>query len=406
MRVWVDVLDGANARIGDGPVLVQSASIKRKLDGVGSVAINAPAADARAIRLLQVGRRLAIHAELGGTLRELGRGTIQSITIKESTGGATLAAKGPDALDELKARTTHLNRDYDNQAVSTVVAALVGLANWTATVDTGLGSVTRKFDGESVLKALQLLADGGGWHLRHESGTVLAFGALGADTGLRLVQRSQAAHDLYTNDLVTLIEDISLEQTSGDVANWIIPLGKDDAGGRLTLEHSTRTTPYTIQTMTGPDSSTLYFLADSASIATYGQRERVLALNTIVALGSTATDLERAANALYDAAAATLARSSERQDVYRVRFRKAWQTAVRPGDKVRLVYRGEVKQAGISVRYLDTDALYWVLDVDESVGVEGHSVSVAISNVDRQVRDGVQVVADAIEGVQLQSVRG
>ncbi len=402
MRLWVDALDGSGNKLGSGPVRnVQTATIKRKLDGVGGFSLSLAASDERELDLLQVGRRVVIYGELGGTVRELGRGTINKITIKDGAQGALMLVKGPDALIELKQKSTLPGRAYDDQAVSAVVSSLAGLAGWTATTDAGLGNVTLKFAGESALKALQTLANTLGLHFRAETGQALTFGALGADTGVRLIQRSRAHRDIYSNAQVTLIRSIRQITSSGDVVNWIIPLGKDG----LTLEHSTRSSPYTIQTMTGPDGNTIYYLADATSVAHYGQVEKVLSWSEIEALGSTSADLERAANTLYDAAATWLARSATLQQEYSVQFVKAWEQTIRPGDKVRLVYQGMVERVGGTATYISVDELLWVLDVQETLGSEGHVVSVKLGNVDREAQDALQTVANTIERVNVDAVR-
>ena len=393
MRLWVDVLDAAGERLGDGPIRPQRVTVKRKLDGIGSFTVTVPASAPRA-QLLTAGHTVVIWAHYGGQTREMGRGVVREVTTSESAGGAVLTAKGPDALEALRRKSTLPGRVYDDQAVADVVSELAGLAGWTANVDAVVGNVTLGFDGENVLKALRTVAETTGLHFRHETGTTLTFGALGADTGLRLVQRSQLPEDIYHNTLVVLIARIRQKANAKDVVNWVIPRGRDG----LTLEHSTRTSPYAVKSMSGPDGGTIYYLEDAASVAAYGQIEQVVDFSEIEALGSTAQDLENAANTLYDAAAAWLAWRRDEQEIYSVRLRApSVPVVIKPGDKVRLVYRGEVRDVTGTVRYLDVDALHWVLDVQEVFGVEGHAVTVKLSNVDRQERDVAQLVAAAVE---------
>lgn len=397
LRVFVDVLDGSGNRIGPGPVTaIASASVTRKLDGAGSFTLTAPATDERALELLTENRQVVIYAFLGGIIRELGRGTIHERDIKGGPGDTVLSVSGPDALEQLKQRNVLLNRAYNNEAIAMAVGNLASLASWSAYVDTGLGQISITFNGESALKALQTIAEAQGLHLRHESGTTLRFGVMGDDIGLRLIQRSTVPQELYGNRAIALIEDITLSSSRKTLANWLLPLGgPEDAP--FDLSASTRTTPYPIQTMTGPDGSTLSYLADAASIAAYGRIERVLLFKALTQADSTPLAAQQAANMLYDAAATWLGRAAVRQDVYSVKLRKVWETTIRPGDKVRLVYRGEVTQRGVVVRYLDTDDLYWVLDVQESIGVEGHVVYLKLSNVDEREQDAVQLLIDAVE---------
>lgn len=402
MRLWVDVLDDAGQRLGNGPLTaVNLATVKRKLDGAGSFSLALPGSDIRSSQLLTEGRTVAIYAELGDTLRELGRGRITGITGKESASGPLISVKGQDALDDLKRASTWLNREYDDAAITTIVSELAGLAGWTADVDAGLGNTTIRYNGVSVLKALQALAQQQGLHLRHEGGTALKFGAMGEDNGLRIVQRRTLHQEAYLNQEIVFPGTLSWERSVSAVANVVLPVGYQ---GSVTLEHSTRSSPYPIQTMTGPGGETLYYIQDATSIAAHGRIEAVQGFPDVKALGDTATDLERAANALYDAAAAWMSQRSETQYIYSLELKKVWGTTIRPGDKVRLIYKGAVTRDGIEVSWLDTNALYWVLDVTENLGSEDHTVSAQLSNIDRLERNAVQAVADALDVVNGVSV--
>ncbi len=402
MRLWVNVLDDAGQRLGDGPLTpVTTATVKRKLDGAGSWSFTLPASDPRSNRLLTVGRTVVLYGAQPGSgggeaIRELGRGRVTDIGGKESATGPLLTVRGLDALDDLKRASTWLNRVYDDQPVAAIASELAGLAGWTAEVDAGLGNTTIRYNGVSVLKALQALAQQQGLHLRHEGGTTLKVGALGQDNGLRIVQRRTLYHEIYLNNEVVFPGSLSWGRSIDAVANVLLPVGYE---GSVTLEHCTRSGPYAIQTMTGPGGDTLYTLQDDASIAANGRYELVKAFPDIKPLGDTATDLERAANALYDAAAAWMGQRSAAQQVYTLTLEKAWAKTIRAGDKVRLIYKGAVVRDGVEMSWIDTNALYWVLEVTENLGSEAQTVQVSLSNVDRLETDGVQLVADALDVV-------
>jgi hypothetical protein len=406
MRLWADVYDAAGNRLGAGPVLtLTSASVTRALDGAGSVSVSAPLADDRARSLLTNERRIRIFVEHDGTTRELGRGIIRKVDVGATSSGWSLSADGPDSFDELKRVNVLLNRQYSDQAVSSIVNSLVGLASWTATNDSGMGNTSARFDGASILKALQELANNKGYHIRlGTSPGVVEFGAFGTDTGLRLVNPERAGYDLYSNDQILLIERVSLAMETEAVANWLLPVGAGEGNAALTLAKSTRTTPYTIQSTTGPDGKTLYYLSDATSITAYGQIQKVGTFKDIAPLSNSDADVTLAANALYDAAAAWLERYSVRQDTYRVTCRKA-RTNIRPGDKVRLIYKGVIDREDGSSTYLDIDEVMWVMKVTEKIGLEGVTTALEISTVDKYQEDSATLVLGALEAIEIRNLK-
>lgn len=400
MDLWIDVTDASGVRQGAGPVrAVTAATINRVLDGVGTWSINASAASGRNVALLTPGYYTVIYGRVRGVTRELGGGLIDRVQVKDSASGPVMQVKGPDRLDDLKRVSTLLGRQYNDQAVADIVDDLVGVAGWTANTDAGLGDTSIRYDGDSVLKALQLLAENTGTHLRLNGTNAIDFGALGADIGLRLVQRQALGWGAYENQAIAFVETISLERSRRDVINWILPLGNKDQDPRVTLAYSTRSTPYTIHNVVGPDGTTLYYISDAGSIADYGQRQAVRVWSKIEAASSDPADLTAAANALYDAAAAELARASTHQDVYSLDLVGVTST-IRPGDRVRVVYHGAVQVDGQDVIYMDIDDLFWVLDVSETLGSEGQSVSISVSNVDRAAPDAAGAVAETISKVR------
>lgn len=405
MRIWVDVYSHDGTRLGEGPITsVMNASVVRALDGAGSVSFDIPLTDERGRSLLVNERRARIYVEEDDAVRLLGSGVIRNLKVSATPGGWRLSADGPDDLEALKRVNTLLGRKYSNQPITTVAAALVALASgWTVNAS-GAGNTSIRFDGVSVLKALQALVDQHGLHLRlGTDANSLEVGAFGASTGLRLVNAERAAADIYANDEVALIETLSLVQDSEAVANWLIPIGAGEGTAALTLRKSTRTTPYPIQNMVGPNGKRIYYLADSASIASYGQIEKVGTFKNIAPLSNTDADIRNAANALYDAAAAWLQRYSVRQDTYRCTLKKT-RVSVRPGDKVRLIYKGIVERDGQPYTFLDVDAEFWVLKVTERVGLQGLTTTLEIASVDRYELDSAQVVIGALEAITLRNV--
>lgn len=405
MRLWVDVLNADGERLGPGPVVAaQTATVQRVLDGAGGWSLSLPAAEQRHLDLLVEGHYVAIWGEQNGALRALGGGQIEAVTLRGAVDGAVMQVKGPDRLAELKHASTLLGRQYSSAPIAAVASELAGLAGWTAVVESGLGATTLEFNGESALKALQTLIETHGLHLRLGEGErVVEIGTFGEDCGVRLIQRRMLGIDVYDNPHVTLIESITAKRDEREIVNWLLPLGAKEQAPRVTLGQSTRTGPYTIQSIAGPDGTTLYYLSDATSAAQYGERQVVKVYDQVKAASTAPADMTSAANALYDAAASDLARANQRQESYDLTLVGVKQT-IRPGDLVRVVYQGAVERDGERVAWLDTDDLYWVVEVSETWGSEGHNVSMSVSNVDRVAEDAAQTVARTVAKVRAMEV--
>lgn len=406
MRLWADVLDTNNRKVGDGPITsLLSASVTRALDGAGSISVDVPLTDERARTLLTNEARLRIYLEEDNVQRELGRGTVRNVKLSGNASSYRLSADGPDALDELKRYNTLLGRAYAGQSVEDIAAALVGLVpGWTVSADAGGNLYSARLDGVSVLKALLTMVEQQGVHLRPGTApNTLEIGAFGDFSDLVLINPTMAPAGLYANNDVALIENISLTQNSEAVANWLLPIGGGEGTAALTLEHSTRSWPYVIQTMAGPDGRTLYYLTDDASVALYGTIQKVGTFKNISPVTNSAADVVNAANALYDAATAWLQRNSVVQDSYAVTLKKTRQN-LRPGDTVRLLYGGVVLRDGEPYTWLEVDELFWVLKVTERVTASGLSTSLEISTVDRHREDAASIILGALESIELRNI--
>lgn len=174
------------------------------------------------------------------TPRELGRGIVRKISASEASNGYPLTLSGPDQLDELRNVNCLLGRIFNGDNVDDAVDTLVSLAGWTADTTGVTGTVYARFDGTSVLRALQEIARLKGYHFRLSGDKTITFGALGDDSGLRAIQPgSSVTPELELNNDVLLIDRLTWTHDSEAIANWIVPVsGQMDA--LLTLAHSTR----------------------------------------------------------------------------------------------------------------------------------------------------------------------
>lgn len=405
LRLWVDVLDNAGVKTGEGPLVnVEQARIARVLDGAGSITLEVPGTDERVARLAQNERRVRIWADGHTGKRMIGGGRIRKIRGRHHPdSGWSVTLDGPDDLDDLRRKSVLLGREHEAAALSSVVSELVDLADWGASTNFS-ATIDTRFDGASVLKALQYLVSEQGIHFRQGIGpNTIEVGVFGESNGITILNAPKDGVAIYTDPSLAYIEQIDIEDDSEDVINWLIPLGGGDGESALTLEHSTRTSPYTIQSLTGPDGRTLYYIADAASIAAYGEIQKVGTFKHINPLSTNTGDMTNAANALYDAAAAWLRRQAVKQTVYNAILRNVEKT-IRVGDRMHMIYKGFIPANGVYMPFVDINDDLWVTKVSETHGLTGRTVQVELSTIDRHQMDAARVVIGALEQLEVQNV--
>ncbi len=264
--------------------------------------------------------------------------------------------------------------------------------------------LTARFDGESILKAIGLLLEQDGLHFREEvsesGGSLvknLAFGDFGASAGVIISGPAPYDSVIIDDPALATASSLSVEETSEEVWNRIIPLGGGDGTAQLTLEHATRQSPYQIKTLTGPDGGVIYCLEDSASVATYGRRTRAFVAKDVAPLSNTKTALQRAADALYDLAAAQLRFWKNKQTAYRIKC-LALEPSVKPGDKVRLRWRGVAEHWGERFVYLDIDTELYVLSRRRRFSEDGTEESeLVVSDIQQRLQTEDEVIVGKLE---------
>ncbi len=175
--------------------------------------------------------------------REVGTGIIRNLQGSLEGGAYNLTLSGPDELDSLKRVNTLLNRLYTNVDTGDALDDLIALAAGWSIDYTGItGTLYAKFDGVSVLKAIQDIATQTGYHFRLNSSQAVKFGALADDSGKRILQAGHALpQEAYANEDVLFIERLTWDERSDEIANWIVPLGKGEGEASITLARATRT---------------------------------------------------------------------------------------------------------------------------------------------------------------------
>lgn len=405
MQLWADIYDANDVLIA-GPIAIGKAKITRVLDGAGSFSFSIPAMVDQ-VEMLTFERRVILYAQQSnGTRREIGRGIVRK--LRSDPGDRMLDVSGPDILGELKQYSVLLGRIYDQETLSNELSDLLSLADgWGLRAKDGATPsplVDDRFDGVNVLKAIGIRLSSIGQHFRLAAyAKVLEYGTFGDDSGLTLFGgQRDTTHEIIFNDDVAIVEDLTVDGTSEDLCNRIIPVSGGEGEAALNLAHSTRTTPYTILS-TAVGAKTVRYLQDDESIDAHGIHEKVLSFD-IAPIANNSAAVEVADNALYDAAAEELRRRKDPLyafDVGGVKLSKP----LRPGQKVRLVYKGLVNTRSGDKMFIDVDGDMWVMKVSESFSSSGLSFDMELSSIDRVRMDATEIIVGAIEKAELRGLK-
>jgi hypothetical protein len=397
MRLWADVYatDGTT-RLGAGPVALLEASVTRALDEAGSVSFAFAAGDERARDLCVNERWVRVWVDEDGDGREVGRGIIRRMEMS----GDVVRVEARGALDALTRRTVGRNRVYQAAAVGEMAAELADIAGWAVEAEDELGLQTARFSGTNVLKALIRMCEERGIHLREgEAFKSVAVGAFGAVADVVVTNTPVLAREVYAQGGLLLIERLTETATTEAVANRVRPLGAGEGEAALTLANSTRAGILSVS----ENGAVEYYLEDAESVAALGVIERYVTFKEIAPVANNVAAKTLAANALYDAAAAWLARNANEVRTYAISARKPTQR-LRVGDRVRVVYSGQVWRDGQAVRTAEIDALMWVMGMTERIGEGGCTVELQVSTVDQRRADAAGRLVGALEAIEVQNV--
>ncbi|MFH0938235.1 MAG: hypothetical protein V1899_03005 [Planctomycetota bacterium] len=401
----LDLFSSGGTALG-GLFTARGINVRFALDQIGSLSFSVPATDPMTANLVGGVHVKAYHKTNGYIGEYILRKPTKSVSQTE------IRYEGWSLMQELVFANTYLRRQYNNIAVSTVLSVanvsgnLYGLlygTGWTpGTIDGSLGNITVAYEGQSIFEAIAAIGSRMKLHFREgATARTLDFGAMGVDSGKRLVMPQLMTSDLNANTLAGIAESIEEVTDTDEIWNTIVPLGGGQGLGALTLQTSTRTTPYTIQTGTNPDSSSYWYLADAASVATNGTRVKVLPFTDINPLSNSDADIINGANALYDKASAYLQWYKDAHLIYNVTARQvAW--SVKCGDKIRLEYRGVVTQRGAAFKWADINDLFYVMERTDTFDASGSAQTVLLlSNLGRRQIDDAAIVIGALQAVKV-----
>lgn len=416
MRIWAVVFNANYSLVvSDGPIYLESVSITRSLDRL--TRLNAPVAgnDIRALQYITARNVVEIYAQEttpadlpAVAARLLGAFIIDNLNVSINESGIKRSIQGTGVMLALKDKLTLPGLTYDDATIEDIFNGTNGLAvlaGWTADVEAGIAANTTsvRFDGTNIFKSMQAATEIQGLHLRHTTGTVIEVGAFGTPNVYRLEYIEGDTGGLNNYDTMPLlIQSMEIiEDAAGDFYNYVLGYGAGQGDARLSLEKSIR--PGIIEVDDGARIHRI--IKDDASIATYGQIERMVQIKKLAPVGTSEAQQVNAANALFDGLYENLQRHKQPQTRYRVTVRNV-QNTIQPGDKMRVIYQGAVFKDGLSGTYqwADINDDFWIMSVSENVGVNGIQLQLEISNVDAYNTNAAEIIVGMVDSIEVNNI--
>ena len=239
------------------------ASVTERLDAAGSFRVEVPATDPR-VASLQRGHIWRHYREGEGFVFA---GLMEEI---ETLPEGTKTISGPTLLGQLLYDNTLRSYTFSSQTLDTVCDALLANTGWVRNGSVAT-TITVRYDMESRLKGLSDAVTQIGSHFRENVTEVagalvrtldIGSAALGNASGV-VISGGNADSLLSDDAALALAEDVKVTESSADIWNWLLPLGAGDGTTQLTLQFSTRTTPWRILKRKDlAESKVQYFIAD------------------------------------------------------------------------------------------------------------------------------------------------
>ena len=240
-----------------------------------------------------------------------------------------------------------------------------------------------QFSGESVLTALQKLAEDSGEHFRLGSGKTLVWIQSTVASDIRAIGAHGAdSVSLDGNAAICLIESLRKSEDHYEVATRVYPYGAGRGIGRVTLANATDSKAgYTI------DTANNYIKVDTEAAGT--REDRVMKFPEVGTEYDDALQSEQASNDLLTAAHEWLSRHIAAQNAYRVSVLKL-DGAVEPGETLDVFYQ---EYRG-STKVVDIDATLHILEATHEVNTEGiRTTALYLGSIDTWPQSGGDVVA-------------
>lgn len=413
MKFWVDIWDATYSEKVGNRLLPIVASYKRKLDEAGAGRATF-AIDPRSLSIIQARRIVEVWLsdtklktdEVTGNViteaysRKIGAFVIEA--IQSSPRERTITVRGPGVMSKLIDSLALPGLHYEEETVADVLSDLAALAGWTVESEAALSSetISVRFAGENVLRALSVVAESKGIHIRESAiNQQLEAGAFGDVASHAEFVKGDGGETALFNDAPMIIHDASIIEQSAEVVNkvYVYTGGDGDAAGTLELSDRAFVDSETA------NGRTHWFIADSGSISLYGQISRRLDIKRLTPTSPSDAAEIAVANAGADAGKAWLDRNSQPYELLSLRVQNVNAT-IKPGDKCHVRYLDVINLMGVPYQERDIDAPYWVMAVEENISAQGLEVSLDVANLDRYETNAADIVVGMVDSINVQNV--
>ncbi len=382
----VDVLDNSNNKLGSGPLAnVITLSDNFNLDEIPTATFTMPAGESSAA-LITAGVKFDLYDPLGDEY--LGRFYYSSRSM-----GKTLSIKCVGEAVELTRETAGFRRSFNYVSVTSTINTLLGLVSgWTSDIEAAFNSVLTviTLEGESPYRGLDEVRDRFG-HFRFMPNKLMEFGAFGADSGVRLTNTSgQAGNTLGSEIAIITDSSVSMIEEVDEIYNSIVAVGSGQGEDvQLTMYDATAGGDYTVQSRANDDGTLMYYIQDATSVSTYGERWKIMSFPQIRPIDNSTTARQRAALALKLTAETYMKRHLEPKVVYQINEVYGLTTAIKPGQKLHVDYRGIVNGYG----YMRIDGDYWIMGISRSRNSDGgRSTKLTLANSDAKRTSDTDII--------------
>lgn len=393
----VDVYSAAGVKLNPHTQAVSGVRITGRVSQIGELEFTVPAAVAE-----QLGSARGLRYKLfHGTMGLLGTYRHYDMTTDASQQTSTI--KAYNSLVDLASEVFAFARSYVTATFASIATSILGYAGWTATYEAGFDSSqlipSMEFQGETYLRALDVMRQYVRGFFRLESDTVIQFGGYNATTPVfRLYGPAFGASD--SGGDYAAIQTLQRIRQGSSVVNRIYAFGAGVGETQIDLRHSNRTTPYTIQNVTLHGGEVAYYIEDAASIALYGRVDRVMNITEVRPITNSAADLQNAGNAVYDLATAYLLKSRSEQEIYSLScVGLPW--SVKEGSLIRVDYRGVVTLEDGDTTWIDlVNQKFFITQIVWDFGGAGQPVAqLTISRNGEEVLGTTEVFSSLISDV-------
>lgn len=385
------------------PIIVTEYDIQREINSAGAWAVSFPATQTLAKQVRSRWRVSIIEEGREGYLMRRGVVLTRNYRVNaDGTGILTLA--GYTRLYTLTANSTHENLVYDGtKSVSQIAAELAGES---VSMPFGATATFPKvtFSEMSKLQALTKVAELARYNLREtfdEDGFELVAWDDVPDSGYRFVTVEHAGPELENaaaNGMGLIAGTPTIGYDGKDLATRIIPIGVEFDGMPLELNESNKTSPYTIQTGTNPDSTSFYYIEDADATDTVGLVEMQYHRQDVRNPSDNAGTRLAAANALYKLAVGELQKHKSDVISFAAEIANARHIDALPGDRVRIQFRGRARSPSGYLTWQDIDQDFLIVkrrDASGAAGVRGVSFTLTAPETpleDPELPDAVPIL--------------